>query len=190
MSDLSFNCPHCEQSLEAPDEMSGETTACPSCNTTILIPGNQPNHAEESPSQPGPQVHAPPNLPPKKQTKNCPFCGEVILSSAVKCKHCGEFFKGGKPIKQSAPPQDKQTPGIPTCQQCGGKMRKTVVSSGNCSGLVLALIALCVGVIITFAIPVIGWVIGPLICIGALFMGGKRSKVWKCTKCGSVVNRA
>lgn len=25
-------------------------------------------------------------------TKNCPYCGEEILSIAIKCKHCGEFL--------------------------------------------------------------------------------------------------
>lgn len=80
--------------------------------------------------------------------------------------------------------------GMPTCQHCGGAMDKTVVSSGNCSGIVVALIVFCVGIIIFFAIPFIGWVLGPIISLGALFMGGKRTKVWKCSECGIVVNRA
>lgn len=29
-----------------------------------------------------------------KKTKACPFCGEEILETAVKCKHCGEFLDG------------------------------------------------------------------------------------------------
>ncbi len=190
MSEVSFNCPHCNQPLEAPSEMTGETTECPSCKTSILVLGNQSDHAEKLPSRPDSQHCAPPNPPPASAVKHCPYCGEVILRSAVKCKHCGEFLDGRKPVSHSSPTQDNQMPGIPTCQHCGSKMKKTVVSSGNCSGLVLALIAFCVGVVITVSIPVIGWVVGPLICIGALFMGGKRSKVWKCTKCGSVVNRA
>ena len=29
----------------------------------------------------------------EKQTKNCPYCGEEILASAKKCKHCGEWLE-------------------------------------------------------------------------------------------------
>ena len=82
------------------------------------------------------------------------------------------------------------TLGLPQCQQCGGAMQMTAISSGNCAGIVVALICLAAGIFIFFAIPVIGWVIGPVICVGALFMGGKKSKVWKCRACGSVVPRA
>lgn len=27
-----------------------------------------------------------------EDVKNCPYCGEVILASAKKCKHCGEWL--------------------------------------------------------------------------------------------------
>lgn len=28
--------------------------------------------------------------------KHCPYCGESILESAIKCKHCGSDLNGGK----------------------------------------------------------------------------------------------
>ena len=27
----------------------------------------------------------------EQETKNCPYCGEVIMATAKKCKHCGEW---------------------------------------------------------------------------------------------------
>jgi hypothetical protein len=41
MADIKFNCPHCEQSLEAPEDMLADVVDCPSCNTRIQIPRPQ-----------------------------------------------------------------------------------------------------------------------------------------------------
>ena len=43
MADFKFNCPHCRQPLEAPDEMLGQIIDCPSCNRRIQLPRPQPN---------------------------------------------------------------------------------------------------------------------------------------------------
>lgn len=80
-------------------------------------------------------------------------------------------------------------PGMPTCQVCGGAMKKDKRSHGNLVGIVLALIVFCVGIAIFVFIPCFGWVIGPIVCVLALFMGGKREKIWKCTLCGAFVMR-
>jgi hypothetical protein len=124
---------------------------------------------------------------PSSETRCCPFCSEEIKATASKCKHCGEFLDGHN---RNAPSSMTRNSGIPSCQQCGGKMKKTEISKGNCAGIVVALIVICVGIVIFFIIPVIGWVVGPAICIGALFMGGTKNKVWRCVNCGSIVNRA
>jgi hypothetical protein len=42
MPDFKFNCPHCKQSLEAPDEMLGQTIECPSCKGKIVLPKSEP----------------------------------------------------------------------------------------------------------------------------------------------------
>ena len=31
-----------------------------------------------------------------KETKKCPFCGEEILATAKKCKHCKQFLPSDK----------------------------------------------------------------------------------------------
>ena len=51
MSDFKFNCPHCAQSLEAPEDMLGQTIECPACNGSIQLPKPEP--------QQKPQMQAP-----------------------------------------------------------------------------------------------------------------------------------
>jgi hypothetical protein len=38
MADINFDCPHCEQNLDAPPDMAGESIECPACEETIEIP--------------------------------------------------------------------------------------------------------------------------------------------------------
>ena len=73
------------------------------------------------------------------------------------------------------------------CKQCGATMYQETLSKGNLSGIVVALIVLALGVILSVAGL---WIIGVPIAILALFMGGKRIKVWKCSKCGYFFERA
>jgi len=68
-------------------------------------------------------------------------------------------------------------------------MKRKTLSSGNALGLCIALLMLAAGIVVVFLLPVIGCFIGPVICFLALFIGGKRSKVWKCTTCGAVIAR-
>lgn len=41
MSDVKFNCPQCNQHLEAPEDMLGQLIDCPSCNQPIEVPRPQ-----------------------------------------------------------------------------------------------------------------------------------------------------
>lgn len=72
------------------------------------------------------------------------------------------------------------------CKACGGQMVKT--SQGNCLGLCLGLILVLVGVVLFLSIPLVGWVLGPIVGLVGLMMGGK--KVWRCKTCGNYFNRA
>ena len=80
MTDFKFNCPHCKQPLEAPSEMLGQQVNCPSCNGMIDLPIPMLKQVVSDPSTQQPATRA------------CQFCGEQILLSAIKCKHCGEFI--------------------------------------------------------------------------------------------------
>ena len=68
-------------------------------------------------------------------------------------------------------------------------MRKSTTSSGNFIGIVLALVVFVVGLGVTILIPLLGWIVGPLLMLLALRMGGKRTKVWCCKPCVVVLAR-
>lgn len=62
MSEHKFNCPHCNQSLEAPEEMLGETIECPACNGSIQLPAPEPKPVPRIKKTPV-RVAAPPPSP-------------------------------------------------------------------------------------------------------------------------------
>ena len=55
MSTFTFNCQHCGEWLEAPEDMRGETIDCPSCNAKIELTKREP----EPPPNPRPQRSVP-----------------------------------------------------------------------------------------------------------------------------------
>ena len=51
MSAVKFNCPHCKQSLEAPEDLLGKTLECPACNGSIQLPAPVPKATRERPAE-------------------------------------------------------------------------------------------------------------------------------------------
>lgn len=51
MSDFDFNCPNCQQSLEASEDIIGEELECPACGQTIQVPAPAKLRASRKPSQ-------------------------------------------------------------------------------------------------------------------------------------------
>lgn len=80
MNEFKFNCPYCQQPLEAMEDMLGERFPCPSCKGLISLPA------------PASEVVHRPSVLPVQQIKICPFCSEEIFATAMKCKHCGEYL--------------------------------------------------------------------------------------------------
>lgn len=67
MTDFKFNCPHCEQSLEAPDELLGQPIECPSCNGSIQLPAPPPQSGEARETTPPSPEHTSPAPKRKKR---------------------------------------------------------------------------------------------------------------------------
>jgi phage FluMu protein Com len=55
MKDFNFNCPHCNQLLEASITMMGTIIDCPSCNNSIKIPGPEINYLLRTTEKFGPR---------------------------------------------------------------------------------------------------------------------------------------
>src|SRR5690348_12911887 len=86
MADIIFDCPHCQQSLEAPPEGAGLTIACPKCSKDVVIP------------DPAPKI----KIPKFQLKKQCPKCNAYLPSNeATTCLKCG--WKEGVP-EMAAPP--------------------------------------------------------------------------------------
>jgi predicted nucleic acid-binding Zn ribbon protein len=93
MPDFKFNCPHCDQSLEAPEELLGQQISCPTCKKIFNVTRQPSIEAAPIRAQKIAQIDV------TEDRRACPYCGEPILPSAQKCKHCGEFLKGDHEVK-------------------------------------------------------------------------------------------
>ena len=85
MSEISFNCPKCQQPLEAPQEYANQDIECPACQQQITVPGPAP-------------VQAPDPVPQKVAGNKCPECSAALEDGVVLCMQCGFHLKLGKKI--------------------------------------------------------------------------------------------
>lgn len=101
MEPIQFKCGSCGATLRAAAEKVGKKTRCPKCKEVSVVPAPDAPVAEEATPEPAitaTKPHEP--LAPAQfeelERKPCPYCGESILSTAVKCRHCGEFLDRSK----------------------------------------------------------------------------------------------
>lgn len=92
-------CPHCETTLEAPEEFYGKLVQCSECDNELSISEENFKPTMEDKPQMPPSPKSRTKITNRKSEpglKVCPFCHENVLAGAVKCKHCHEFFKKTK----------------------------------------------------------------------------------------------
>jgi predicted RNA-binding Zn-ribbon protein involved in translation (DUF1610 family) len=106
---ISFSCPQCGKKLKAPDNAVGKRSKCPGCGNPVTCPepvydaelveapppglGGGDPAADLDPDQPYAVVEPPPSPASAPESRRpCPMCGEMILTTAAKCRYCGEVF--------------------------------------------------------------------------------------------------
>jgi len=105
MSDIHFECPKCQQSLEAADELANELIECPTCKETIEVPTRTRLPKIEPPALKPPPLPPPvlEVLPPVTPTKmhdpdepvRCPKCGSSQVTANKKGFGLGKAAVGG-----------------------------------------------------------------------------------------------
>lgn len=73
MPDMKLDCPHCNQSLEVPDEMLGEAFDCPECGQSIQLPDPDPDEEQN-------ELASPPDAEPTAGGKQVRVPRSVLIS--------------------------------------------------------------------------------------------------------------
>jgi predicted RNA-binding Zn-ribbon protein involved in translation (DUF1610 family) len=108
---ISFQCPRCGKKLKAPDNAVGKSSSCPGCGAKVTcpepiydaevvemqLPPEKPRgfdpYAELDDDQPyGVVAPEPAQQSSDESRRPCPMCGEMIVTTAAKCRFCGEVF--------------------------------------------------------------------------------------------------
>ena len=77
MADIAFSCPNCGQHLEAPDDMQGEQTTCPSCEKALTVPRRTPARPRSAVVRPGPTAK------PKTRKRSLLYIVSAVVAVVV-----------------------------------------------------------------------------------------------------------
>lgn len=93
-------------------------------------------------------------------TKNCPYCSEEILSTAKKCKHCGEWLEESKERKGTAWNEKGSSDARSVTK--GLKQKELDDNAIGCGGFLASIVAIGIGVWTE------SWIIGLILFIIAM----------------------
>jgi predicted Ser/Thr protein kinase len=136
-----LRCPHCQKSMQVPDQAAGKTVRCPNpkCQKPFQVPALAPEPVAVA-TAPAPREavgakagSSAANLsivPPPLggETTPCPQCGSALPAGAIACMDCGYLFQtDGAAAEPEAPPLlctnpacgVANPPGERNCQRCG-----------------------------------------------------------------------
>ncbi len=100
---IQANCAECKKIVSAPEKYAGREAKCPGCGGRVLFPTLKDKLQTGSSS-----ATVPNSLNETTDRLNripCPYCAELIVSAARKCRFCGEFLDESNQItSHDSPP--------------------------------------------------------------------------------------
>lgn len=98
-------CTRCQLRFTIPKNRVGTTVECPDCRKRLSVKsgGTSDYRDDHTAADPSPvpisvpvviprEVHSRSPMPTAEHLVPCPYCAEMILAVARKCKHCGEML--------------------------------------------------------------------------------------------------
>ena len=190
-------CPNCKNKFDVPQEYIGKQIKCSKCNETFNFIAPE-ELCENCGCVIGilEQAHIYQNkivcdncdkilqqeiqLTAQQNTTNFPTEADITKNqNAVDDLNITNVFITGRLRKAE---------GKPRCQLCGSLMKKKTIRKKTIIGIAISILCFFMGILITFVGFIWGGpIIGIPICIFALFIGGKKVKVFKCKNCAAIV---
>ena len=73
----------------------------------------------------------------------------------------------------------------PQCESCDEEMAPALGVRGSPAALVISGVVFAVGLVCLFLAWPFNFVLGPLLMIGAVLIARKRTRIWRCERCGA-----
>lgn len=106
---IPVQCPFCEKKLKVPESSAGKRAKCPSCANIFKVPeiitvmeaedvatndavGASAKDDDNEDFSIDEERKPVSTEQPEESRRPCPMCGEMIVTTAAKCRYCGEIF--------------------------------------------------------------------------------------------------